>query len=218
MLKRSMLACALMAAAEVATSTGSAPAAAAAPAPAPAGTVPTSNDAGLAAPTEAKKRAPKDPANILNIINGRLPLPLVFMIRFQESGTNGEIAKKHGTSVGKVFDIKKGRNFGYIDKDYKPSAEEVAAAKAWCETGKTAKGQSLKEAGGNPEAILAALEKMGVASAEDVAKRNWNIRQVGASNAAGGQAPTAGSTGAAPTPQAGQTQAAAEKPAGAKLF
>lgn len=205
---RSILGAALcMAAAEAQTSTGSTAA---------SGEVPSSNDPQTAAPAPAK-RAPKDPANILNIINGRLPLPLVHMIRFQETGSNGELAKKYGTSVGKVFDIKKGRNFGYITADYKPSAEEVAAAKNWCETGKTAKGQTLAEAGGNPTDILAKLEKMGVASNEEVAKRNWNIRQVGQSGGTG-EAPTGGA-GAAPAASGGQGAATtAEKPAGAKLF
>jgi hypothetical protein len=214
LMKRSMLASALMAAAEVATSTGSA-STAAAPA---AGAAPTSNDPALATATPAK-RAPKNPDNILDIINGRLPLPLVYMIRFDKLGaaSNGDNAKKFGTSVGKVFDIKKGRNFGYVDASYLPSAEEVAAAKAWCETGKTAKGKSLKEAGGNPEAILAELAKMTVATAEQVAARNWQIRVVG-QPAAAGTAPVGGAApeaGAAAPAASGATAAA--KPAG-KLF
>jgi hypothetical protein len=193
---------ALCQAAEAQTSTGSAP---------------STNDAAVAAPAPAK-RAPKNPDNKLNIINGRLPLALVHMIRFHADVTpmsTADKAKMFGTSVGKVFDIVKGRNFGYIDATYKPSAEEAAAAKAWCETGKTAKGQSLGEAGGNPTKILEILGTMGVATAEEVAKRNWNIRQVGASTAAGGEAPTVGSTAPAAAPAQGQP---AEKPAGAKLF
>jgi hypothetical protein len=194
----------LMAAAEAAQSTGSAPATT---------EVPASN-AAEAAPAAAK-RAPKNPDNILDIINGRLPLPLVHMIRFDTLGTatNSDNAKKFGTSVGKVFDIKKGRNFGYIDQAYKPSAEEIAAAKAWCTTGKTAKGHSLKEVGGDPDAIVAALDKMGVATAEEVAKRNWQTRVVG-QPAAAGQAPAAPAAPAA----AGGAAAPAEKPQGAKLF
>ena len=74
---------------------------------------------------ETKARAPKDPAKALDILNGRMPLPIVYAIRFQEEAgaKNSELAKKYGTSVGKVFDIRKGSNFGYITKDYLPSAE-----------------------------------------------------------------------------------------------
>lgn len=171
------------------------------------GSAPATNVEGAAA--EPKKRAPKNPDNILNIINGRLPLPLVHMIRFDKLGamTTADAAKAFGTSVGKVFDIKKGRNFGYIDASYKPSAEEVASAKAWCETGKTAKGQTLAEAGGKPTEILTALNAMGVATAEEVAARNWQVRTVG--QKAEGTAPVAG----APAPAA-----AAAPAAGAKLF
>lgn len=193
----------LMAAAEATASTGAAPTANT--------EVPAST--GDVAPAAAKTRAPKNPDNKLDIINGRLPLPLVFLIRFKETGTNNDLAKKYGTSVGKVFDIKKGRNFGYIDANYLPSAEEMTAAKAWCETGKTAKGKSLKEAGGDPDGILSMLGTMTVATAEQVAGRNWQIREVG-KPAAAGQAPAA-----APAPAAAGAQTAtAEKPQGAKLF
>lgn len=180
-------------------------------APAASGAVPDSNVAGA----EKAKRAPKNPDNILDIINGRLPLALVYAIRFKETGTTAERAKKYGTSVGKVFDIVKGRNFGYVDATYKPATDEVAAAKAWCETGKTAKGKSLKEAGGDPEGIMTLVTAMGVATAEEVAARNWTTRVVGEAKAP--VAPVAGETGtaAAAAPAAGKTDA---KPAGAKLF
>lgn len=175
------------------------------------GGVPDSNVAG----TEKAKRAPKNPDNILDIINGRLPLPLVFAIRFKETGTTADRAKKYGTSVGKVFDIVKGRNFGYIDATYKPAADEVAAANAWCETAKTAKGKTLKEAGGDPDAIKALVATMGVATAEEVGARNWTTRVVGEA-----KAPVAPVAGAEGTTTAAAPAAAAKgdaKPA-AKLF
>lgn len=201
----SHLACVLMAAASAeagsAQSTGG-------------GQAPSTNDPAVAGATatDKKPRAPKNPENILDIINGRLPLPLVYMIRFDKLGamTTADAAKAFGTSNGKVFDIKKGRNFGYIDASYKPSAEEVTAAKAWCETGKTAKGKSLAEAGGKPTEILAALGAMGTATAEEVAARNWQVRQVGQ--------PGAAAPAAAPAAAGAQATQTAEKPAGAKLF
>lgn len=121
--------------------------------------------AGTAAPagtTEAKKtRAPK--TNLLDIARGRLPIPLVFAIRFVEPAdvTNAALAKKYGTSVGKVFDIRKNRNFEYVGKDYKFSAEELNAARAWAhEAGKH---------GGDQAAILEYVEKQTVGSAEALA-------------------------------------------------
>jgi hypothetical protein len=198
----------LMAAAEAAQSTGSAGAA-------PAGEVPSTNAEGVQAEA-ARKRAPKNPDNKLNIINGRLPLPLVHMLRFQITGkTPAEKAKMFGTSVGKVFDIEKNRNFGYLTKDYKPSAEEVAAATAWCDTAKTFKGQTLQEAGGDPTAIKTMLTAMGVATPEEVAARGWQVRVVG-QKAATGEAPAAPT--AAPAATGATAAAPAEKPAGAKLF
>jgi hypothetical protein len=180
-----------LAAAEAATSTGT------------AGTAPASNVGEVAA--DKPKRAPKNPDNQLNIINGRLPLALVYLIRFKEQGQpTAATAKKYGTSVGKVFDINKGRNFGYIDASYLPSAEDVAAANAWCETGKTAKGQSLKEAGGDPDAIKAAVKGLTVATPEQVAARNWQVKVVGAKKEpAAGAAPVAAAGGTA----AGKTEA-----------
>lgn len=86
-----------------------------------------------AAPAEGtvKKRAPK--TNLLDIARGRLPLMFVHSIRFKETAGNAETAKKYATSVGKVFDIKKGRNFGYVNDTFKPTQEDIAAAQKWAD-------------------------------------------------------------------------------------
>jgi hypothetical protein len=159
----------LMAAAESASSGGSA-----------TGDVPESTEP-TAAATEKKARAPKDPAKVLDIMNGRMPLPLVYCIRFKESAElkASDLAKKYGTSVGKVFDIRKGSNFGYITDSYKPSAEELAAAKTFITTNTSTTGKSLAEIGGNPSEIQALLDAMTVATAEQVAARGWQIKAVG---------------------------------------
>lgn len=81
---------------------------------------------------EARKRAAA--ANFLPIVRGRLPLLFVHAIRFDKvlsAMSNKDLASKFATSVGKVFDIKKGRNFAYVDATFKPSAEDVSAAEAW---------------------------------------------------------------------------------------
>ena len=153
------------------------------------GEVPSSTE-----PTaETKVRAPKDPSKALDILNGRMPLPIVYAIRFQEDAgaKNSDLAKKYGTSVGKVFDIRKGSNFGYIDKDYKPSAEELAAARAHITTGTSTKGSDLKTLGGNPEAIEAFLAAQTVATPEEVAARGWVIKQVGVAKPKDPNAPAA---------------------------
>ena len=168
--------------------------------------VPSSNE-----PTaETKARAPKDPAKALDILNGRMPLPIVYAIRFQEDAgaKNGDLAKKYGTSVGKVFDIRKGSNFGYITKDYLPSAEELAAARAHITTGTSAKGSNLKALGGDPEAIEAFLAAQTVATPEQVAARGWVIKQVGVAKPKDPNAPAA-----APKPAKGKGKAAENKPA-----
>lgn len=159
----------LMAAAEAVASTG-----AGAAVEVPGSTTPD-------ATSEKAPRAPKDPAKVLNIINGRMPLPLVFCIRYKEpkEAKAADIAKAYGTSVGKVFDIRKGSNFGYITESYKPSAEELAAARAFITDGTSTKGQTLKDLGGKPVEIEAHLASLTVASAEEVAARGWVIKAVG---------------------------------------
>lgn len=172
------------------------------------GDVPSSNE-----PTaETKVRAPKDPAKALDILNGRMPLPIVYAIRFQEDAgaKNSELAKKYGTSVGKVFDIRKGSNFSYITKDYLPSAEELAAARAHITTGTSAKGSNLKALGGNPEAIEAFLAAQTVATPEQVAARGWVIKQVGVTKPKDPNAPAAA---AKPAKGKGKGKATENKPA-----
>ena len=167
------------------------------------GEVPSSTE-----PTaETKVRAPKDPSKALDILNGRMPLPIVYAIRFQEDAgaKNSDLAKKYGTSVGKVFDIRKSSNFGYITKDYKPSAEELAAARAHITTGTSTKGSDLKTLGGNPEAIEAFLAAQTVATPEEVAARGWVIKQVGVAKPKDPNAPAA-------APKAAKAAKAAKAP------
>jgi hypothetical protein len=109
--------------------------------------------------TEKRKRAPK--TNLLDIVRGRMPLPLVAAIRFvvKSDVSNAEVAKIFGTSVGKVFDIRKGRNFEYVTKDYKPGESDLAEAKKWA-------AEAMKH-GGDEAKILAAVEQLGTASPEE---------------------------------------------------
>lgn len=123
--------------------------------------------------TTERKRAPA--ANFLPIVRGRLPFVLVHAVRFHpviSQMGNKDIASKFGTSVGKVFDIKKGRNFGYINESYKPTAEDITNAKAWAAQFGAANAKGLTAQGDRVliEQITAEYEGNGLATAEDVAK------------------------------------------------
>lgn len=140
---------------------GNEPVTGAAAAAAPA--APTGN--GVTASGEPRKRAPA--TNKLDIARGRLPLLFVHSIRFKETATNAETAKKYATSVGKVFDIKKGRNFAYITEGYKPTAEDQKAAQTWA-------AEAAKHGGdkGGLEDVVASYK---LATPEEAAKQNAEI-------------------------------------------
>lgn len=108
---------------------------------------------------EKKKRGPK--VNLLNIVRGRMPLACVAAIRFVEKAdtSNADVAKKYATSVGKVFDIRKGRNFEYITADFKPTDEHIKEAEAWA--------KQAAEHGGDEAAIMASVDKLGKATEEE---------------------------------------------------
>lgn len=82
--------------------------------------------------SEATTTATETTATTVDIIRGRMPMPIVWLIRFEEStASDGATAKKYRTTNGKVNDIRKVRNFGYITADSKFSAEDLEAAKAY---------------------------------------------------------------------------------------
>ncbi len=78
--------------------------------------------------TNAEVKAPK-----VEIIRGRMPIQVVKMIRFHsdEDMTKSALATKYRTTVGKINDVMAGSNFGYVGEDFKPSAEQLEAAKAY---------------------------------------------------------------------------------------
>lgn len=89
----------------------------------------------------------------VEIIRGRMPVAIVAQIRFAEGdATTSAIAAKYRTTVGKVDDIRKNRNFGYVDAEFKPTADQLAAAKAYAE-----------QLGDASESVIASLEGMGLA-------------------------------------------------------
>ena len=158
---RSLLALSvLMSAAEAQTSTGGAAA------------DPATGDGSAA---EARKRAPA--SNFLPIVRGRLPLIFVHAIRFNKvlnAMGNKDLATKFGTSVGKVFDIKKGRNFGYVTEGFKPTAEDVSAAEAHIKQIGEQNAKGLSAAGDKTllQTTLDEYKGRGLATAEEAAAQS----------------------------------------------
>ena len=85
----------------------------------------------------AETKAPTE-KKVLDIARGRMPLAIVALIKFNESGaTTAALATKYRTTVGKVSDIQKDRNFTYITKDFAPTEamknDAKAFVKGWAE-------------------------------------------------------------------------------------
>lgn len=124
------------------------------------------------AAAEARKRAPA--ANFLPIVRGRLPLIFVHAVRFDDvikAMSIKDVATKMGTSVGKIFDIRKNRNFAYVDASFKPTADDVAAANSWIEQvgDRNAKGISAQGDKALMTQLLANAQKGGLATAAEAA-------------------------------------------------
>ena len=64
------------------------------------------------------------------IIRGRIALAIVFLIRFVEPAEAGTkaLAEKYGTTVGKIDDIRKNRNFAYVTEDVRFTEEQIKEA------------------------------------------------------------------------------------------
>lgn len=80
----------------------------------------------------ARKRAPA--TNLLPIVSGSMPLLFVHAIRFNDGVkalSNKDIASKFATSIGKVYDIVKNKNFSYVDESWKPTEADLEKAVAW---------------------------------------------------------------------------------------
>lgn len=98
---------------------------------------------------------------LANIVRGTLPLALVYLIRFDEAANkDADVAKKYGTTTGKVADIKKGRNFGYVDIDFVPTADDKSKALAWLK-------QVPNYDTAGTDVAVSAVERMNVASDAD---------------------------------------------------
>lgn len=125
-----------------------------------------------AAAEAARKRAPA--SNFLPIVRGRIPLIFVHAVRFDKvlnAMGNKDLATKFATSVGKIFDIKKGRNFAYVTEGFKPTAEDLAAAEGWIKQVGEKNSKDLAAAGDKSlmQKTLDAYKERGLATAEEAA-------------------------------------------------
>lgn len=68
-----------------------------------------------------------------DIIQGRMPVAVVHLMRFgsNKSGVTKELATKFGTTVGKVDDVKKNRNFAYVTEAVAFTDEQIAEGVEW---------------------------------------------------------------------------------------
>jgi hypothetical protein len=67
------------------------------------------------------------------IIRGRMPVAVVYLARFGAVAALGTKAAADalGTTVGKVDDIRKNRNFAYVTAEFKPTAAQVQDGIDW---------------------------------------------------------------------------------------
>ena len=112
------------------------------------------NDAVETQATETTKPVPRE------IIRGRMPVVIVYMVHYLANhiGSDGEKAKAFATTVGKISDVMKGRNFGYVTEDFRPTQAQKDEGKAWLE----------RHPGGAEcaQPLIDILEKIEVATAE----------------------------------------------------
>lgn len=111
----------------------------------------TTPETSTPAPTAAPAR---------EIVRGRMPVGVVFLARFgkQSGKSTKDKAIAFGTTVGKIDDIAKGRNFAYVTADFRPTAAQKADAAEW-----------LKRVPGGAEELLAELEEIELANDEQAA-------------------------------------------------
>lgn len=93
----------------------------------------------------------------VEILRGRMPLALVAMIKREPSDmTTSALAAKYRTTVGKIDDIRKGRNFGYVDASFCPTEDQAKSAAEWINK---LDQEFLEE-------LMSNLEQMGIATQE----------------------------------------------------
>lgn len=114
--------------------------------------------------TETVETAVKATKVAAEIIRGRMPVAVVNQIRFgnNKGEAVGALAALYGTTVGKISDIQKNRNFAYVTADFRPTAAMKAEGVAWLQ-------KHPKFSTGDVDKLIVELESTGEASAEESA-------------------------------------------------
>lgn len=114
---------------------------------------------------EGEAPVKKEKVLIPNIIRGRMPIAVVYMVRFgdQKGGETKELATMFGTTVGKITDIKKMSTFAYLPITFKPTQAQKDDGIAWLQ-----RHVGFKD--GKVDKLINELEAMEVATAEEAAK------------------------------------------------
>lgn len=109
-----------------------------------------------------------------NIIRGRMPVAVVHQIRFgnDKNDASKVLAAKYGTTVGKIDDIKKGRNFSYITQEFKPTQSQLDDGLEWLT-------RHPQYNTGNVDTIINELSNTVVATAEEAAEFETKRRLAG---------------------------------------
>ena len=140
---------------------------------------------------ETKVAETKVAAAPVEIIRGRMPVAVVYLARHgnQKDLATKAMADKFGTTVGKVDDIKKNRNFAYVTAAFRPTAEQKAQALEWLKRHPAYDAQGVDD-------LVNELDKVSEASAEEAAAfeaaragaRGQNVKTKGGdtANAGGG--------------------------------
>lgn len=100
----------------------------------------------------------------VEIIRGRMPVAVVYMVRYgNKKGESTKVkADKFGTTVGKIDDIAKGRNFAYVTEAFRPTQEMKDQALEWLKRHPHYDAQNVDE-------LVNELEAISVATAEEAA-------------------------------------------------
>lgn len=99
-----------------------------------------------------------------DIIQGRMPVAVVHLLRFgsNKGGATKDLASKFGTTVGKVDDVKKNRNFAYVTEDVAFTDDQIAEGVEWLK-----RHPKYDEAG--VDALVTELDQYARATPEQVA-------------------------------------------------
>lgn len=83
---------------------------------------------------QAETKTTKEPVKKVDIIRGRMPVAMVYAVRFGNlAEASAEKQRLFATTVGKIYDIEKGRNFGYVTEDTRFTKEQIEDGIDWIE-------------------------------------------------------------------------------------